>query len=370
MRAYRIELTAKTGGSIAIGGNTQPLLQSSSQLILQQNIGNMGDNIHIEFEFLSYSKEGDKQVFDTAHITLYNVNRYWHNENAVNQLIDANIKVFAGSKATPLMYRQNMIDELNTCYARTDFEILRKPIYNGTVANAYPDMDGQDTVLILNLTPESTIEENTQLNQLNIPEGSLWRNEVQRFMQYLLHKEKSKDKVVIGIPSENSVMVNSTEINTTNINCILNKNDGESLEKFVKDTFNEDIHRDNQTGIYYIGKMIPIIKTVSDRNLLGQPQMTNASNIVFTVPMSNLYSIHDVVNLEMESFVSYQQKALADGDLTTSVLQLARGGKSEKMFAGAFEIIKLWHIGQSRNPNIDAWCTKIEAVKKDISAVN
>ena len=83
MRAYRIELTSKTGVSIGIDKSKQPNFQPPTELTLQQNLGNMGDNVHIEFECVSHCDTSNKSIYDRAVLSLYNVNKYWHNENSI-----------------------------------------------------------------------------------------------------------------------------------------------------------------------------------------------------------------------------------------------------------------------------------------------
>ncbi|MDA0067605.1 hypothetical protein OFS07_15205 [Brachyspira hyodysenteriae] len=93
MRAYRIKLTSKNG--VSIGGNNQPNYQPLTTLVLQQNLGNMGDNVHIEFECVSYCDTSNKSIYDMAVLSLYNVNRYWHNENSAGKLRGARIVIYA-----------------------------------------------------------------------------------------------------------------------------------------------------------------------------------------------------------------------------------------------------------------------------------
>lgn len=203
MRAYRIELTSKNG--VSIGGNNQPNYQPPTTLVLQQNLGNMDDNIHIEFECVSYCDTSNKEIYDRAVLSLYNVNRYWHNENSAGKLAGARVVIYAGVKATPIHYRQGLVDPQNTCYALNDNQILTTPIYDGYVANSYANMDGVSTVLVLNLIPvkELTEEEKASVNQLNIAYSTAWRNEVKRFIDNYLKLVGTPDvKVQVGNPTK------------------------------------------------------------------------------------------------------------------------------------------------------------------------
>ena len=237
MRAYRIELTSKNG--VSIGGNNQPNYQPPTTLVLQQNLGNMDDNIHIEFECVSYCDTSNKEIYDRAVLSLYNVNRYWHNENSSGKLAGARVVIYAGVKATPIHYRQGLVDHQNTCYALNDNQILTTPIYDGYVANSYANMDGVSTVLVLNLIPvkELTEEEKASVNQLNIALGTAWRNEVKRFIDNYLKLVGTPDvKVQVGNPTKGSIIINEAITNTINIEGIFEtKREGAiSLVDFVK----------------------------------------------------------------------------------------------------------------------------------------
>ena len=94
-----------------------------------------------------------------AVLSLYNVNRYWHNENSAGKLAGARVVIYAGVKATPIHYHQGLVDPKNTCYALNDSQITTTPIYDGYVANSYANMDGASTVLVLNLIPVRELTE-------------------------------------------------------------------------------------------------------------------------------------------------------------------------------------------------------------------
>ena len=217
LSAYRIELTSKNG--VSIGGNNQPNYQPPTTLVLQQNLGNMDDNIHIEFEYVSHCDTSNKEIYDRAVLSLYNVNRYWHNENSSGKLAGARVVIYAGVKATPIHFRQGLVDPQNTCYALNDNQILTTPIYDGYVANSYANMDGVSTVLVLNLIPvkELTEEEKASVNQLNIAYGTAWRNEVKRFIDNYLKLVGTPDvKVQVGNPTKGSIIIAEDDANTMN----------------------------------------------------------------------------------------------------------------------------------------------------------
>lgn len=374
MRAYRIELTSKTGVSIGIDKRKQPNYQPPTTLVLQQNLGNMGDNVHIEFECVSYCDTSNKSIYDRAVLSLYNVNRYWHNENSAGKLAGARVVIYAGVKATPIHYHQGLVDPKNTCYDLNDSHITTTPIYDGYVANSYANMDGADTVLVLNLIPtkELTEEEKASVNQLNIAAGVAWRNEVEKFIEnYLLLVGTPDVKVEVGTPTKGSIIITEDEVNSINIEAIFEtkRNEAIALADYVKNTFREIIKKEGNT--IYIGES-PIIANkvniISDKDLLGQPQLINPNTITLTVPLTSKFRVLQKIKLELESFIGYGQAFVTEGDPAGFGITAERIGK---MYQGEYKITTIRYVLQSRNTSVDAWCTILEAVKiKDIKALN
>lgn len=363
MRAYRIELTSKNG--VSIGGNNQPNYQPPNTLVLQQNLGNMDDNIHIEFECVSHCDTSNKEIYDRAVLSLYNVNRYWHNENSSGKLAGARVVIYAGVKATPIHFRQGLVDPQNTCYALNDNQILTTPIYDGYVANSYANMDGVSTVLVLNLIPvkELTEEEKASVNQLNIALGTAWRNEVKKFIDNYLKLVGTPDvKVQVGNPTKGSIIINEAITNTINIEGIFEtKKEGAiSLVDFVKTSFKEVIKKEGNT--IYIGENPVIIpEIISDKDLLGQPQLINPKTITLTVPLTSKFRIGQLITLNLKSFISYKQAFITEGDPNNYGIGIARD--ISKMYSGVYRITKIQYVLQSRNTDVNAWCTTLEAVE-------
>ena len=373
MRAYKIELTSKNGVSVGVDKSKQPNFQPTTNLVLQQNLGNMGDNIHIEFECVSYCDTSNKNIYDMAVLSLYNVNRYWHNENSEGKLAGARIVIYAGVKATPIHYHQGLVDSKNTCYALNDSQITTTPIYDGYVANSYANMDGASTVLVLNLIPvrELTEDEKASVNQLNIYQGTEWRNEVKKFIEdYLLLIGAEREiKVKIGIHTEGSIELAETNIHSNNIEGIFEtkRKGAVCLVDYVKKAFNEVIKKQGNT--IYIGEPeINKIDIISDKDLLGQPQLINPNTITLTVPLTSKFRILQKIQLKLESFIGYGQAFVTEGDPAGFGITADRVWK---MYEGTYQITAIRPVVQSRNTDVNAWCTILEAVKiKDIKALN
>ena len=374
MRAYRIELTSKAGVSIGVDRSKQPNYQPPTELILQQNLGNMDDNVHIEFECVSHCDINNKSIYDRAVLSLYNVNKYWHNENSAGKLAGARIVIYAGVKATPIHYHQGLVDVKNTCYALNDSHITTTPIYDGYVANSYANMDGADTVLVLNLIPtkELTEEEKASVNQLNIAAGVAWRNEVKRFIEnYLVLVGTPDVKVEVGTPTKGSLLISEAKANTINIEGIFEtkREDAIVLADYVKKTFKEVIKKEG--NVIYIGQntnTVTKLSIISDKDLLGQPQLINPNTITLTVPLTSKFRILQKIQLKLESYIGYGQAFVTEGDPAGFGITAERIGK---MYQGTYQIISIRLVMQSRNTDVNAWCTILEAVKiKDIKALN
>lgn len=362
MRAYRFCLLDKKEFDT---GEAPKQFYSGRKIILEQNINKTPntDNIHIEFDIQQLSNSEEKTMFSTATLSLYNVNRYWHNENAKNVINNAKIVLYAGVKATPIHYHQGLIDITGTCYAMNDYDILRKPIYEGFVKNAYPDMDGINTILRLNLVSESLNQELKGTAQLNIEQGVQWRPAVKQIIDEMINKEGLSLVCMIGKSSKESLEITESKINSVNINGIFSSSskDGISICAFVQKAFNEIIYKDG--NIIWIGESLDIItkpsQIISDKNLIGQPQMTGLKTISFNVPMTSKFSILQKIKLQLKGFVSINQMFYGENDLGYSPLNRGK----DKMFEGEYQIIQIWHKGQSRNPDTEAWCTTIEAIE-------
>ena len=236
------------------------------------------------------------------------------------------------------------------------------------------NMDGADTVLVLNLIPtkELTEEEKASVNQLNIAEGVAWRNEVKRFIEnYLLLVGTPEIKVKVGISTEGSIELAEAKINTTNIEGIFEtkRNGAIALADYVKNTFKEIIKKEE--NVIYIGQntnTIDKVNIISDKDLLGQPQLINPNTITLTVPLTSKFRILQKIKLELESFIGYGQAFVTEGDPAGFGITADRVWK---MYQGTYQIISIRPVMQSRNTSVDAWCTILEAVKvKDIKALN
>lgn len=360
MRVYKLEIIP------------EGVLGGFNSLVIEQNtIPNVPtDSIHIEFDL-----QRNEQAYSNAVINLYNVNRYWHNENAQGRLANAKVVLYAGVAASPVHKHAGLLPSiylgiLNSSIAINQSMILAMPIYVGYVQNCYPDMSGRDTVLKLNCVLSRDLTASTGDNKeyykdigmgiqsLSIPAGAQWRPFVLAYASSVFTKTVTDKVFLIGIPSKESKLINSTKID----NMVLNSFD--ALAEFVKRTWNEDFNLSNTgSNIWYIGQPPEsmVISSIPDNELISQPQMVGVSKIALTVPLTNRFNILQRVQLGFKTFVSWQQMNYKEADVGSNFLG---NNGVRKMFAGTWKIIEIWHKGQSRNSSPESWCTTLKLVSE------
>ena len=209
-----------------------------------------------------------------------------------------------------------------------------------------------------------TEEEKASVKQLNIALGTAWRNEVKRFIDNYLKLVGTPDvKVQVGNPTKGSIIINEAITNTINIEGIFEtKREGAiSLVDFVKTSFKEVIKKEGNT--IYIGEnpnVIAKMTVISDKDLLGQPQLINPNTITLTVPLTSKFKILQKIQLKLESYIGYSQAFTMEADPSSFGITADR---VYKMYEGTYQIISIRPVMQSRNTSVEAWCTILEAVK-------
>ena len=132
------------------------------------------------------------------------------------------------------------------------------------------------------------------------------------------------------------------------------------LVDFVKTSFKEIIKKEGNT--ICIGENPVIIpEIISDKDLLGQPQLINPNTITLTVPLTSKFRIEQLITLNLKSFISYNQAYITEGDPNNYGIGIDRD--ISKMYSGVYKITTIQHVLQSRNTDVNAWCTTLEAVK-------
>ena len=202
--------------------------------------------------------------------------------------------------------------------------------------------------------------------------GVAWRNEVKRFIEnYLVLVGTPDVKVEVGTPTKGSLLISEAKVNSINIESIFEtkREDAIVLADYVKRTFKEVIKKEG--NVIYIGQntnTVGKLSIISDKDLLGQPQLINPNTITLTVPLTSKFRILQKIQLELESYIGYGQAFVTEGDPAGFGITAERIGK---MYQGTYQIISIRPVMQSRNTDVNAWCTILEAVKiKDIKALN
>lgn len=169
--------------------------------------------------------------------------------------------------------------------------------------------------------------------------------------------------VKIGNPTKGSIIIAEDDANTMNIEGIFEtKREGAiSLVDFVKTSFKEVIKKEGNT--ICIGEnpdVIAKMTVISDKDLLGQPQLINPNTITLTVPLTSKFKILQKIQLKLESYIGYSQAFTMEADPSSFGITADR---VYKMYEGTYQIISIRPVMQSRNTSVEAWCTILEAVK-------
>ena len=77
--------------------------------------------------------------------------------------------------------------------------------------------------------------------------------------------------------------------------------------------------------------------------------------------------MRQLITLNLESFISYNQAYITEGDPNNYGIGIARD--ISKMYSGVYRITKIQHVLQSRNVDVNAWCTNITAVEENKSSI-
>jgi hypothetical protein len=98
-----------------------------------------------------------------------------------------------------------------------------------------------------------------------------------------------------------------------------------------------------------------------------QPTAMTISSMAVTLNLRGDVRLLDLITLPKGVFIGVAALANPDGQRdwrSTSDSILRQGRKSlYLLYSGEFQITKIWHVGNSRNLDVQSWATHIEAVK-------
>ncbi len=352
----------------------------NDSLILKQNCFGANDSIAIDFD-LQFTN--DKQMpYKT--ITLYNVNRYWLGMFGNTKLKGKKITLYAGTKLTPTLTRQNVYNSnTKSCYIINDFQMLESPIFDGYIDNTYIEMENGTTSLTITVG-SAVVENNNKFSlssvissPLKIPSGTVWFPIVKSWIvkSYLkklalppiIKKGKitqTTSKADIDIDNIKSIKANDTSLSLQNI---LSKNFGCDIVISASGTIIiQDTEGEKEEDAESLKNTLLNNNIISDNDLLTQPSLVDVSKdqrIMITLPLTNRFNFE-----KNSSFTLITKSAtifnhtLTQGD-TVERFNFSSKLELGKYWYGTYNIVQIWHTGASRNSDINAWVTKIEGVK-------
>lgn len=378
MRCYGLiitdGMTAAIGLSNLIGKSKQ---KKSGNLILAQNCFGYNDNVAIDFDLQFIADE----EIPHKEITLYNINRYWYGKLGNKELKGKKIVLYAGTKLTPTLTRQNAYNsKYKSCYIYNDFQMISEPIFSGYIENVYTEVEGGTTAMTFTVGNEP--HENSKVSistfigsTLTIKSGMVWFPLVRAWIIKHYLKRLSLPPIV-----KKGTITNTTtqsEINIDNIKSIESTKHSLSLQSILKDNFNCDlIVSSNGTIIIQDaeGKKEKSSEAVIqeklskniiyDNELLTQPTIVDINEdnrIMITLPLTNRFNLdkNNYFTLLTSSSTIFN-RILTVGD--TVAKKSINKNEIDKYWGGTYKVQQVWHTGSSRNSDINAWTTKVEGL--------
>lgn len=314
----------------------------------------------IRFDIQQYTADS----YSVAYIELFNMDlSFFKNPKP---FIDKMITLTAGMKETPL----------NRLFGYQYNSSSGDLIYRGFISNVTCNWNvGSSTSVTFILSPSTTRKDN--LFVLDIKKGDNIITHIKNCIESLYPKANiiSDNEILTAknpikqtiynmydlyLFASNQVIDNSYVKIVTSFNgyrlIVVEKGSLKELGGGIKETI---LVKDKQSEINAI-KLEPYM-------LLEQPQYINFSECQFSIILNpqikigNFIKISDDIVFNNASFLrtvhSYNEDN--DNDLTMPKV----------FFNGVFNVTKVWHIGDSTNPNPQSWTTNFEATKNYKSVV-
>ena len=377
MRCFALYITDAQLSEIGISASiVKGKKVKSNDLILLQNCFGASDSVAIDFDLQTIAGK----TMPLFNITLHNINRYWFSKSINQKLKGKKIVLYAGTKLTPLLTRQGVYNaKYTSCYIYNDFQMLKSPLFSGYIQNAYTEHEGATTSL--NLTVNTIPQENNEnvgvdkitSDALKIPKGAVWYSYVKSFITKYYLKKLSLPPIIKKGKITNAT--SDAEVSVDNIKSIISDDASVSLQRIIETNFNCSITVSN-TGTLIIadkeGKKEDDVNItaelenniISDNDLLTQPAIANVSDktgIILTLPLTNRFNLEkkNYFSLLTRTAMTFQTNIINVGD-TIARYDLKK--EIGKYWYGSYKISQIWHVGSSRNSDVNAWVTKITAM--------
>ena len=306
----------------------------------------------IRFQIQNYEDN-----YSLAFIDIFNV-EFSRFSGGSKALLDKQLELHAWIEATPMNKAIGYKKELNTL------------IYKDYITNVIPNYNfGESTCITLALGQKTKSDEKQLKKEklvFKVSKGQVIAHEAQRILRRLYPNSsvnilKTQEPTILSL------------IAKTNLSPIINNVDDliSTLKgiKFGKDNSNHLTIYGTSTQEIIIGlndlsvNNIPLFYdfAVSDYELLEQPQYIDYSTIQISTRISGKYKTSKTLRLP-------QNMAFNVSAISSKVPHYSdqSGDFSNKLFfSGSFNIIEIWHIGDTHNIQAQQWATNIKAVVKN-----
>lgn len=294
-----------------------------------------------------------KNLFIPSIITVYNLPTVYF--SACQQLVGEKIKLQCGLKESPITKMCNIkATELKT-------------IFDGTINNILPDYDGTKVNISMycgvsnveNTKTQSSDKKGYEVKKVTIEKGASMAEGYKKFFELLLG-----DKYTITVLDDaaNNVKYQNGETQTQSLeyedlSTAVSAIGQIGLNCLIKDNtitiYSETDLKTNSTLTYETKKA----------NLTSQPTFTKTNSIAVSLIMDA--SIKPLMKFKMpDSWAISTASFNSDANIISSI---STQFGAHSITSGTFQIVSVWHRGDSRGTDASSWVTEIEATTtKDV----
>lgn len=318
---------------------TLSLANSATSQVLQLKLDESNAyGLRITFNIQAFQ---DAALYVPSVLTIYNPSTsYFTNAHGLE---GAKVMLRAGIKPSPLTSKLDLTPSLNDL------------LYIGVVARAVPDYMSKDPSIALLLSPVSFDA---------IPEpftASLNKGEkVGEFFKKVLTQMFSALKVVVDVSAESVTLQDKTKwaFKVTSLDEVLSALDSFNLKVATEgDTFTIMAKKANLERAF-----APFKPKAQD--FIAQPEWQTLSELQ--------------CSFALRSDLKIGQKVIFDGTMATSAQSLVSEPSSLSgithtnalLLAGEFEIVSIWHQGDSRGIGSESWATNVLLMKPEANLVS
>lgn len=286
----------------------------------------------------------EAQQTSLSYITLYNMPNYFYGQ--FSQLFNKKVSLWGGFARSPIT-------------TRLGYTPTKELLLQGYITSIVPDYNNIDKPIML-ITSPVPLYDGTKLDsastktalsavyKLSIKIGDDAISALKSAFTFLTGGEIPLNSFVL-----NPVISQSTT--TADVTSIF------QLAEIAKSQFGLEMYQN--IGEYVIvdpsipsGIKLPI--AINQSEFLTQPSSLTPASIAITLALRGDIKVQDKIMLPPGIFVGLTSFTDIPG-MSGNAMFLDKSIYS--FFSGVLNVIKVWHTGDSRNPDVQAWATHLEA---------